>query len=219
MQLISFVFSAALVVTSISTKKILKHVAKKNPEFTFFQKTAEVSFRFISDFQQYVKKNNSSETFHLSTFFAKSESFVISKIETTSEFDYFFHRLLLKTFKITKKFSLFIFSIEIESSESKKTKSTSAKQCIVYSKFSNSEKSSAQISSKKNSRLIVKKFIFALLTSQRPALFFRMFSIREKTKIFLMQFFFSFTNFFEFRNSDSITLFFFFQFDQIYFIE
>ena len=36
----------------------------------------------------------------------------------------------------------------------------------------------------------MKEFIFALLTSQKFALSFRIFSIREKTKIFLMQFFF-----------------------------
>ena len=118
-----------------------------------------------------MKKNNSSETFYLSTF-VKLKFFVISKIETTFEFDYFFHKFFLKTFRITKKFSLFIFSIEIESSESKKTKSISAKQFIVHSKFSNSEKLSTQISSKKNNRLIVKKFIFALLTSQKFVLFF-----------------------------------------------
>ena len=127
MQFISFVFSAAFVVISISTKKMLKYITKKNSKFTLFQRTAEVSFKFINDFQQYVKKNNLFETFHLSTFFVKSEFFVISKIKTTSEFDYFFHKFLLKTFKITKKFSLFIFSIEIESSESKKTKSISTK--------------------------------------------------------------------------------------------
>ena len=126
-QLVSSIFSAAFVVISISTKKMLRHVAKKNSKFTFFQKTAEISFRFINDFQQYVKKNNSSETFHLSTFFVKSKSFVISKIETTSEFDYFSHKFFLKIFKITKKFSLFIFSIKIKSSESKKTKTISAK--------------------------------------------------------------------------------------------
>ena len=86
-QLVSFVFSAAFVVTSISTKKMLKHVTKKNSKFTFLQRTAEISFKFINDFQQYVKKNNSFETFHLSTSFVKSEFFVISKIKTTFEFD------------------------------------------------------------------------------------------------------------------------------------
>ena len=89
-QFVSSIFSAAFVVISINTKKILKHVAKKNSKFTPFQRTAEISFRFINDFHQYVKKNNSFETFHLSTFFVKSEFFVISKIETTFEFDYFF---------------------------------------------------------------------------------------------------------------------------------
>ena len=186
-----------------------KHVTKKNSKFTFFQKTVEISFRFINDFQQYVKKNNSFEIFHLSTSFVKSEFFVISKIETTSEFDYFFHRFFLKTFKITKKFSLFIFSIKIELFESKKTKAISAKQFIVYSKFLNSEESSIQISSKKNNRLIVKKFSSASLTSQKFVWFFRIFFIREKTKNFLMQFFF-FANFFEFRNLDffSVSVFF-----------
>ena len=148
-QFVSSVFSTTFVITSINTKKMLKHVTKKNSKFTFLQKTAEVSFRLINDLQQYVKKSNSFETFHLSTFFVKSEFFVVSKIKTTSEFDYSPHRLLLKTFKITKKFSLSIFSIEIESFESKKTKSISAKQFIVHSKFSNSEKSSIQISLKK----------------------------------------------------------------------
>ena len=174
---------------------MLKHVTKKNSKFTFFQETAEVSFRFINDLQQYVKKKNSFETFHLSTFFVKSEFFVISKIETTSEFDYFFHKFFLKTFKITKKFSLFIFSIKIKSFESRKTKSISTKQFIVYSKFSNSKKSSIQISSKKNNRLIVKKFIFASLTLQKFVLFFQIFSICEKIKIFLMQFFFFYKSF------------------------
>ena len=214
-QFVSSVFSAAFVIISISIEKMLWHVTKKNSEFSFsasslsFQKTAEVSFRFINNFQQYIKKKNSSEIFHLSTFFAKSEFFVISKIKTTSEFDYFSHRSLLKIFKITKKFSLFIFSIKIKLSESKKTKVISAKQFIVYSKFSNSEKSSIQILSKKNSRLIVKKFSSASLTSQKFVWFFRIFFIREKTKNFLMQFFF-FANFFEFRNLDffSVSVFF-----------
>ena len=214
-QFVSSVFSAVFVITSTNIEEMLRHVTKKNSEFSFFvffsffQRTAEVLFKFINDFQQYVKKNNSSETFHLSTSFAKSESFVISKIETTFEFDYFFHRLFLKIFKITKKFSLFIFSIKIESFESKKTKSILTKQFIVYSKFSNSEKSSTQISSKKNNRLIVKKFRSASLTSQKFVWFFRIFFIREKTKIFLMQFFF-FANFFDFRNLDffSVSVFF-----------
>ena len=165
-----------------------------------------------------MKKNNSFETFHLSTLFVKSEFFVISKIETTFEFDYFFHRLFLKIFKITKKFSLFIFSIKIESFESKKTKSILTKQFIVYSKFSNSEKSSTQISSKKNNRLIVKKFRSASLTSQKFVWFFRIFFIREKTKIFLMQFFF-FCKFFRFSKFKFFFNFCFFQFDSIYFFE
>ena len=170
-QFVLFIFSAAFVIISINIEKMLQHVAKKKSKFSFFvffsffQKTAEISFKFINDLQQYVKKNNSSETFYLSTSFAKSEFFVILKIETTFKFDYFFHKFLLKIFRITKKFSLFIFSIKIELFESKKTKVISAKQFIVYSKFSNSEKSSIQISSAKNNRLIVKKFSFALLTS------------------------------------------------------
>ena len=143
---------------------------------------------------------------------------MILKIETTSEFDYFFHKFFLKTFKITKKFSLFIFSIEIESSESKKTKAISAKQFIVYSKFSNLKKSSIQISSKENSRLIVKKFRFASLTLQKFVWFFRIFFIREKTKIFLMQFFF-FCKFFRFSKFKFFFNFCFFQFDSIYFFE
>ena len=195
---------------------MLKHVTKKNSKFTFLQRTAEISFKFINDFQQYVKKNNSFETFHLSTSFAKSKSFVISKIKTTFEFDYFFHKFFLKIFKITKKFSLFIFSIKIESFESKKTKSILTKQFIVYSKFSNSEKSSTQISSKKNNRLIVKKFRSASLTSQKFVWFFRIFFIREKTKIFLMQFFF-FANFFDFRNLNFFSIFVFFSSTQFIF--
>ena len=195
-QLVSSVFSAAFVITSINTEKMLRHVTKKNSKFSFFasssffQRTAEISFRFINDFQQYVKKNNSSETFHLSTSFAKSEFFVISKIETTSKFNYFFHKFFLKIFRITKKFSLFIFSIKIKLFESRKTKAISTKQFIVYSKSSNSEKSSTQISSKKNNRLIVKKFKSASLTLQKFAWLFRIFFIREKAKIFLIQFFF-----------------------------
>ena len=205
-QLVPPVSPAAPVVTPTSTGEVLKHVAKENPGPTPPHRTAEVSSRLISGLQQYVERSNPPGTPHLPTPSAKPESFVVSETETAPEPDYSPHRPLLKTFRVTEKFSLSISSIEIESSGSKKTKSTPARQPTVYSGSSDSGESSAQASSGKNSRWIVEEPIPAPLTPQGPALPLRVSSIREEAKIPLVQFSPSPTNLFEFRNPDSTTL-------------
>ena len=194
-QFVSSIFLVALVVIPISTEKVLRYVIKKNSELLPFQKNFEVSFKLINKLQHHVKKINS--------FIVRTSSHLTAKTETTFDFNFSFdRRFFLKKFSFLKK-------------------SISTKQIFVRSKSfdkkSMTEIFQKKISQKILSRLIVKKINFASLTSRKFVLLFRIFFIREKTKNFLIQFFFS-ANFFEFRYLDSHTVFSFFFFSLIRFI-